>query len=150
MIELVDGKIYKEGKEIPADTPLTDAELDCIIKQFDPSIPSTREWSKRQSSWSGVGWYNMDWFESSWVWGFQEDALCYVAEQVYAAGGVRLLTLYCNKFNFFSAATDLGITYAALVKWFQRWRKAALASGITPESLGLVPAIQSFSIQRDT
>ncbi len=136
MIEIINDKLYKDGIELPSTTPLNDYELDILIKQFDPTIKSTREWSKKQSSWSGVAWSNMDWFvDNSVEW--SEFGSCDISEQVYKAGGVRLLTLYCNKFNFFSASTDLGIQYAALIKWFQRWKAQAMKKGITPEELGL-------------
>ena len=136
MVELKDDVLYRDGRVVPSDTHLTDIELDQLIKQFDPTIRSTREWSKKQSSWSGIPWSSMDWFvESNIDW--SEYGSCDVSDKVYAAGGTRLLTLYCNKFNFFSAAQDLGIQYAAMVKWFQRWRKQAHEKGITPETLGL-------------
>jgi hypothetical protein len=136
MIEIIDGELVQDGQVISELTPLTDAELDILIKQFDPTIKSTREWSKKQSSWSGVPWTNMDYFVDNnvtWI----EFGSCDISDKVYKAGGVRLLTLYCNRFNFFSAATDLGMNYPALVKWFQRWRKAAIIKGVTPKDLGL-------------
>ena len=137
MITLQDDKLYLDGKEIPATTPLTDIQLDTLIKQLYPEVQSTREWSKKQSSWSGIPWNNMDWFvdQSNIVW--SEFGSCDISDKVYKAGGVRLLTLYCNKFNFFSAAQDLNINYAAIVKWFQRWKKQAIANGLTPEEIGL-------------
>lgn len=133
MIKIDGDKLIKDGIIVDPLTPLTDRELDDLIKQFDSTIHSTREWSKKQSSWSGVVWDNMDWFAQKEVnWG-EDFGTCGVSEKVYAAGGTRLLTLYCNKFNFFSAATDLKINYAALIKWFQRWKAQAIKDGLTPE-----------------
>jgi len=136
MYEIINDALYRDGKEVPSTTPLTDYELDLLIKKFNPAIQSTREWSRRQSSWSGMAWSNMDWFVDNAV-EWQEFGACDISELVYKAGGTRLLTLYCNKFNFFSAATDLDINYATLIKWFQRWKAKAIASGIAPADLGL-------------
>ncbi|SRR5260221_4717866 len=136
MLEIKEDKLYRDGKEIPSTTELTNFELDQLISKLYPDVPTTRDWSKKQSSWSGVPWSNMDWFTDHAVT-WQEFGSCDISDKVYKAGGVRLLTLYCNKFNFFSAAQDLGINYAAMVKWFQRWKKQAIATGITPFELGL-------------
>lgn len=144
-----DGRVIdKSGKEY---TDLTDYQLDLLISELYPELPTTRDWSRHATSHHGSYSFqygqewNQTWIESKVnqntdvsIIAQDIDTNCEVAQKVYALGGTRLLTLYCNKFNFFSAATDLDMTYAALMKWFQRFRAAKLKEGLTPEDLGIV------------
>lgn len=138
--------IDKNGQEL---TELNDYQLDKLINQLYPDIPTTRDWSRHATSHHGTyslqfgDEWNQTWLEnrakvqSELSTPPTDDVDCIVYQKVYAVGGVRLATLYCNKFNFFSAAQDLDMTYAALMKWFQRFRTAKLEQGLTPEDLGL-------------
>lgn len=141
-----DGKILdKSGKEV---TELKEYQQDQLIRKYFPGLPTARDWSRHSTSYHGThslqfgDEWNQTWLEKK----IQQNAGdpvdtetvdCQVYQKVYALGGVRLATLYCNKFNFFSAATDLNMSYAALMKWFQRFRTQALLDGLTPEDLGL-------------
>lgn len=136
MLTLKEGRVFDEqNQELFV---LTEKQQDEVIKLWNPEVQSMAEIGRRQTSYTGVhldfaGWYAADYTQ----YAFEEPVNCLVSDKVYQAGGVRLLTLYCNKFNFFSAAHDLGISYEALIKWFQRWRRQAIAAGVTPESLGI-------------
>lgn len=134
-MKLKDGRIFDcNGYEL---FTLTERQQDEIIRQLYPSdtiLLSTSEIAKRQKSWSGYSGFDLDRFatiDNKWT----EEGTCEIADSIYQLGGTKLLTLYCNKFNFFSAAKDLNITYGALMKWFQRWRLDKIGHGLTAEDL---------------
>lgn len=132
-IEMVDGRLMIDGRER---IELNEYEQDLVVKAlYGDQIMTTREMSRRQTSWGGCHVQNIDWFQGAVQTSIQED--CHVTERVYALGGYRLLTIYCNHFNFASAALDLGLKYGTLIKWYQRWRQAAAKRGLTPADFGL-------------
>lgn len=134
MIELIDGKAFEDGRER---FELTEWELDLLItQQYGGAVPTSRDWSRRQTSWGGCQVGNIDWFQAAPTM-FADAETCEVTDKVYEIGGQRLLTLYCNHFNFQSAALDLGIKYGTLIKWYQRWKARAIKDGLRPEHFGL-------------
>jgi len=133
-LRIEDGRIYDEaGREV---FELTGLELDGLIVGLYPSLLTMAETRKKQTSWSGWGWDNFDAViekkDPTAVLG-----TCETADSCYRLGGVRLLTLYCNRMDFFASANDLNMSHWTLRKWFERWKKKAIADGITPEDLGM-------------
>lgn len=135
-----DGRVFDaNGKEL---FELTVEQQDYLVKQLYPELPSTREFSKKQTSFSGVKIGNMDWLADISA-PFVDGDDCEMANRMDLwgricggrEGSVRLRTLYCNKFHMTSAANDLKIPYDTLSKWFRRWRTKALSMGLTPELL---------------
>lgn len=135
MIEVRDdGRLYIDGRER---IQLTEYEQDLVVKAlYGDKIMTTREMARRQTSWGGCHVQNIDWFQNAAIVTTVEED-CTITERVYALGGQRLLTIYCNHFNFASAALDLGLKYGTLIKWYQRWRQSAAKRGLTPADFGL-------------
>ena len=129
------GQVFNAaGEEL---TVLTDREQDYLIKTYVKNgVKTIAEESRYRTSYGGSHAFDMDWFTHTAGITEPEDN-CPVSSKIYEIGGTRLLTLYCNHFNFFSAALDLGISYAALMKWFQRLRSKLREDGVKPEDFGL-------------
>jgi len=134
------GQVFDEsGKEI---FELTTAQQDYLVKLLYPELPSTAEFTRHQTSYSGVHGLDLDRF-TNLASPFVDSDDCEMPDrmEIWGAncggrdGARRLRTLYCNKFHLYASANDLGLTYDALVKWFQRWRKKALELGLTPDML---------------
>lgn len=121
VLHILNNTVYDEtGNEV---TEFTTHEQDYLVKQLypkDTNLLSVEEMGRRQKSYSGVHGFDMSQFPNSEI--IQEDEMCSVIEKIYQLGGHRLLTLYCNKFDFHASALDLNIKYGAIVKWFQRFR----------------------------
>ncbi len=135
-----EGKVFDEtGREL---FELTTQQQDYLVKLLYPELPSTAEFSRHQTSWSGVHGLDLDRF-TRLAAPFVDSDDCEMPNrmELWGAncggrdGSVRLRTLYCNKFHLYAAANDLGISYDCMVKWFQRWRKRALELGLTPDLL---------------
>lgn len=127
-----DGKVYSNGIEI---TKLTSKQQDELILLLYPKeIKTMADISRHSTSIRGKTGWNLNQFEQDIDY-YVETNDCYVANNVYSLGGVRLYTLYCNKFDFVSSANDLGLTYNTLHKWFQRWKRKAIAKGITAKDI---------------
>lgn len=122
-----DGRVLDAitGEEL---TELTDYQLDQVIQQFNPDLPTTREWSRRQTSHTGVRFDNINWIPNPEETHEPED-VCTLLGTLFEIGGDRLVTLYCNNFNLVATAQDLGLTYHCIAKWWQRLRKRLRASG---------------------
>lgn len=134
MIITDDGRIFEGDVEL---FELTVHQQDALIKQLypdDKTLLSVTDMAKKSTSFTGTHAFDVDRF-ATYSAPYVESGNCEVAERVYRWGGQRLLTLYCNGFNFYSAALDLGIQYGALHKFWQRWRVKALAAGLKPEDL---------------
>lgn len=130
-----EGRVYRDGREVQE---LAHWEQDELIKRLypnDPTIRTLREEARKATSHTGLHFDNLDWIAERPC--EPEEENCALAGKLYELGGERLLTLYCNKFNFQSAALDLGMTYGGIVKWWQRKRDQLLADGLTPLDLGL-------------
>lgn len=139
-LTLVDDRVYDaEGNE---KLELTSAEQDYLIAQLYPQVPTIAELSRHRSSWGGIHCIDIDRF-IHYSAPYVDSDDCAMPELMDwwgsqfggRDGARRLRTLYCNKFHLYAAANDLGLTYDALVKWFQRWRTKALSAGLTPERL---------------
>ncbi len=139
-LELIDGRVYDEnGREL---LELTIAQQDYIVKMLYPELPSTAEFSRHQTSWSGVHGLDLDRFTNlAAPYVDSDDCTMPDRMELWGAncggrdGGRRLRTLYCNKFHIYAAANDLGLSYDALVKWWQRCRKKMQEVCLTPEDL---------------
>lgn len=121
---------------------LTVEQQDYLVKLLYPELPTTREFSKKQTSFSGVKIGNMDWLAEMAAPYVDEDN-CEMANRMDLwgricggrDGSLRLRTLYCNRFHMASAANDLNLPYDTLSKWFRRWKEKALAMGLTADKL---------------
>lgn len=133
MVELRDGKLYRDNVEI---FELTDEEMDGLLTEHYPELPTTRDWSRHQSTPIGIPADMRKFPEKERI--PEPEELCEITERVYQIGGTRLLTLYCNKFNIHAAAHELGLPYKTLQRWFLRFRDEKLADGLKPEDFGIV------------
>lgn len=137
-ISIVEGRAYRDGQEV---FHLHPWELDQAIRQLypdDKTLRTEREMAQKATSWTGLHFDNLDWIAQRQP----EPQLgpaetCRLTEKLYELGGERLLTLYCNDFDFHATARDLGMQYGGIVKWWQRKRKELLSKGLRPEDLGL-------------
>lgn len=88
---------------------------------------------KRAKSYTG---HHVDLANVSHMAGTQEAEPLKVNESALAdLGGERLRTLFLTGMNFGLAAIELKIEEATLRKWFDRWKKSAVANGLRPEDL---------------
>lgn len=129
-----DGRVFRGNQELFELTIHEQDEVIALLYPKDKVLLSVGETRRKQRSHSGIHGLDLSRFEALSE-PYVESGDCRISERVYKWGGQRLLVLYCHRFNFEGAAMDLGMTYGALRKWFDRWRAQHLALGLTPDHL---------------